>query len=208
MASGILISPIVKWHPFAKRIIGSIFFLVPVLISSFNPANTFLQSPILGSFYLSGTNWVAILIILALMIGDYFAAGDKENLENYPPVRVNSWTPKLLLSSLFTWIVYLSCYEMIFRGLFLSESIRLFGIVPAIALNLAVCSLAHLLKSRREALASIPMAFLMCVLSLDGQSFWYAAIGHSVMAIAHEIFSIRANPSMRFEFFSIQTKKA
>lgn len=205
VAAGALISPIVQWHPFVKRMIGSALFLFAVcfnLVGQSVKSTRWMIPP-----HEPGTKtWLAFLVIIILLVADFFAASDEENLENYPPVRTSNWTWGLLLSSMFTWIVYLSCYEMVIRGLFFFESIRLFGKVPALIINAAVCSLAHWLKSRREALASIPMALLMCYITLQSESFWYAALAHAALAVAHEIFSIRANPTMRFMFISTSTK--
>jgi len=89
---------------------------------------------------------------------------------------------------------------MIFRGLFFFYSIEKWDVYPATLLNIVVYSLVHLLKSKREAIASIPIGVLMCYVAWLGGSFWYAAIAHIILAIAHDIFSIRANPNMRFKF--------
>ena len=198
----ILISPRVEMNALLKRMIGSFIFLIAVGVTILNNSDGQFTVPPLGLPFVfqDKTTLMVGIIALLLIVADYFAAGNQENIDSYPPIRTAVWTPGLFFKSIATWGIYLTCYEMVFRGVFFFPAIDAYGLVPALVLNAVVCSIAHLLKSKREALVSIPMGLLMCYIAWVSGSFWYAAFLHTVLAVAHEIFSIRANPNMRFNF--------
>ncbi len=197
---GFLQSNSIQLHALLKRVIGSFIFLIPVAISIINQPNNFFKMP--GFSFSIDWSVIAIVfsVIILMAVADYFMASDKENIENYPPIRSNVWSRSLLLKSTLTWAVFLVCYEMIFRGLFLFSTIEKIGLLHATLLNTVVCSLVHLMKSKREALMSIPVGLLLCYIAWKSGSFWYAAILHVALAIVHEAFSIASNPKMSFNF--------
>lgn len=197
---GLLQSNLIKLHALSKRVIGSVAFLIALILSISNSSNGTWKK-----FGLSfSVDWNTIMLVsgitVVIAIADYFMAGDKENIENYPPIRNSVWSLSLLFKSTVTWTIFLFCYEMIFRGVFLFYSIEKMGLMQAVLLNIGVCSLVHAMKSKREALMSIPMALLLCYIAWAGGSFWYAAFLHVALAIVHEISSIVSNPKMRFDF--------
>jgi short-subunit dehydrogenase/membrane protease YdiL (CAAX protease family) len=199
-AVGFLQSNAIQLHALSKRVIGSVIFLIALAIPIIAQPGDILEITGLG-FRIDWSTIVLISGITVLVaIVDYFKAGDKENIENYPPIRESVWPTMLLLKSILTWTMFLFCYEMIFRGVFLFSAIEKFGLMEAVLLNTLVCSLVHLLKSKREALMSIPMALLLCYIAWASGSFWYAAMLHIALAIVHEICSISSNPKMRFDF--------
>ncbi len=202
---GFLQSNLIKLHALSKRVIGSVIFLIPMALSIRTWTGQVWRIPGLNF----RIDWYTIMLIsgitVLIAIADYFMAGDKENIENYPPIRNSVWSLGLLLKSTLTWTVFLVCYEMIFRGVFFFSTVEKMGAIQAVLINTVVCSLVHALKSKREALMSIPVALLLCYIAWTGGSFWYAAFLHVALAIVHEISSILSNPKMRFDF--IVTKK-
>jgi membrane protease YdiL (CAAX protease family) len=197
---GLLQSNLIKLHALSKRVIGSIVFLIAFAFTISNWSNDVWK--ILGLSF--SIDWNTIMLVsgitVLISIADYFMAGDKENIENYPPIRNSVWSLGLLFKSTVTWTIFLFCYEMIFRGIFLFYTIEKMGLLQAVLLNTVVCSLVHAMKSKREALMSIPMALLLCYIAWTGGSFWYSAFLHVALAIVHEISSILSNPKMRFDF--------
>lgn len=195
-------------HSLKKRIFGAAFFFVPVIMVSFNP-----QAGLAGGqsgFYFIGDFDVAIAAFLSsagIVLLNYFTAGHQENLKTYPQIRAHIWTPALVTKSCLAWMVYLILYEAVFRGLFFFTCVEVMGLTTAMICNAVVCSLAHLLKSRREAFWCIPFSLFLCAITWASGSIWYAAAIHIVLALSHEFFSIHANPAMRFELFNTKTRR-
>jgi len=80
---GILISPGVKWDVLLKRILGSIIFLIAFKIG--HRGSSFESLGVLFTY--SERALLSILVICQpITVIDFFAAGEKENLKNYPPI--------------------------------------------------------------------------------------------------------------------------
>lgn len=120
----------------------------------------------------------------------------------YPEMRLREWNFKGLSIAMSGWILYLTGYEFLFRGLLLFTCYDAFGLWPAIVINLALYSALHLPKGLKEATAAIPFGALLCYLTLESQSILPAIILHSLQAISCEIFCIYRNPEMRFHLIN------
>jgi membrane protease YdiL (CAAX protease family) len=96
------------------------------------------------------------------------------------------------------WILYLTGYEFLFRGLLLFSCLEAFGMWPAVVINLALYAALHLPKGLKEATAAIPFGALLCYLTLESGSIIPAIIIHSVQAVSCEFFCILRNPDMKF----------
>ena len=97
------------------------------------------------------------------------------------------------------WMVYLTGYEFLFRGLMLTSCYNAFGYWPAIVINLALYSALHLPKGLKEATAAIPFGLLICYLTLESGSIFPAILIHSVQAISCELLCLWRNPEMNFQ---------
>jgi membrane protease YdiL (CAAX protease family) len=206
-ASGILQSPRIIMNSLLKRILGTLVFSVALIPLLFNSNQFAFQKFGLNFIYHPWVMFLSILISITLIIMNGYAAGSKNNMAVYPQIREPIWTLQITLRSSIAWTVYLTIYEIIFRGIFFHTSILFIGFWPAVVLNIITYSLAHLLKNKREAILSIPFGFLMIYLTWDSGSCWYAVFIHVILALSHEWSSICANPGMRFDFSSISNKK-
>jgi len=83
--------------------------------------------------------------------------------------------------------VYISVYELWFRGFLLFETINWLGAPVAVLLNVMLYAALHIYKSKKEILACIPFGLLLCVLSTSCNAAWPAVILHVVFAIAYEL---------------------
>lgn len=186
-------------HVFFQKLTG--FFLMGILpyisVLIFLPDTPFhygLVSELHAGDYLYILVPSAILIVL-----NYFFAGKPENLQQYPQMRIETWTPTILSLNAFGWAVYLLGYEYLFRGVFFFGILPIVGFYQAIAINTIVYSLAHLSKGPKETLGSIPLGILMCIISFKTGSIWASFLIHLAMAWSNEYFALYHHPDMHFK---------
>jgi membrane protease YdiL (CAAX protease family) len=110
--------------------------------------------------------------------------GSVQGLEKY--AEANMGTLSLTLYSV-TWIVYLLCYEVYFRGYLLTMAFPEIHIVPVIAYNLVLYSLVHLTRNLQQALLSIPFGLLLCIVTITTNHLWFAVIVHCWLALGVEL---------------------
>jgi len=124
-----------------------------------------------------------------------------ENLSRYPQIRSGVWNAKLIILSALGWIVYLTGYELLFRGFLLFACEVSFGFWPAVLINILLYALAHIKKSRMEIAGSLPVGFVLSLVTLRLGSIWFALLAHITMALANEWISVFNNRGMRFISF-------
>ncbi|HPE35256.1 MAG TPA: CPBP family intramembrane metalloprotease [Bacteroidales bacterium] len=145
------------------------------------------------------TNWHFLLGLPALMVFiSFFAARSKKQQEIYPQMRIKRWTKMQFFVNAVGWIIYLMAYEYLFRGLFLFAGVDLFGIWPAIFINVAVYSAVHMHKGIAETLGAVPFGIVACWLTLTTGTFLVSAFAHIGMAVSMEFFAIKFNKEMQF----------
>lgn len=172
--------------------LGIIPFIIVMLGFRSTPSDfglhfTFLQPPPLWSY--------ALIPMIPVM--SYFTASMPSNLAFYPQIRSNSWTRGTLWINGVSWIVFLIAYEFLFRGFLLFSSLPLLDPFYAIILNVGLYASAHFYKGPSEVVGSIPIGFVFCYMTLMTGNIWSAVTIHSIMAISHEWFSLRAHPEMK-----------
>jgi membrane protease YdiL (CAAX protease family) len=126
---------------------------------------------------------------------------NKEIQHAYPEMRLREWGPGTLSIAAGGWLLYLSGYEYLFRGILLLGCYHAFGFWPAITINLALYSALHLPKGMKEAIAAIPFGAFICFLTIESQSILPAIYLHTIQAVSCEMFCIWRNPDMRLTSF-------
>ena len=142
--------------------------------------------------------WVACTCVPILLL-TIQAARKKQSLKHQPETRNATWTWSILLMEHVGLAFYLLGYEVLFRGILLFGTLPLLGNAGAIALNIAVYSLAHLPKGSTETLGSIVFGVVLCLATLQTGTIWAAFFIHLCLASSSSFFSLRANPQMRLE---------
>ena len=179
-----------------QRLWGFIFLgVVPVIFILFFPEKS-LKDLGLGCSWLSAPPWWVLLVLVFILIAGFYAANQPGNLAMYPQIRNKKWTRGLLALSGLSWVVFLVGYEFLFRGFLLFASLAVMDVWPAIALNCAIYSLAHLYKGPGETFGAIPLGILLCYLTILTGNIWTAVGIHSVMALSNEWWSIKANKNI------------
>lgn len=82
--------------------------------------------------------------------------------------------------------LYLSIYELWFRGFLLFETIKWLGIPAAVSLNILLYTLLHIFKSKKEIIACIPFGLVLCCLSIFFNAAWPAIILHTSFSLVYE----------------------
>lgn len=82
--------------------------------------------------------------------------------------------------------LFLASYEWFFRGCLLFSCVHLFGITPAIVINLALYAFIHSFNGKKELYGSIPFGLILCVFTLWYQSVWPAILLHLLLSLSYE----------------------
>jgi membrane protease YdiL (CAAX protease family) len=138
----------------------------------------------------------ASVIVLPL---NYLNARSAFNLSMYPQMRVREWTWPLLLWSNLTWVLYLVGYETLFRGILFFPVLDHYGLIPAIAINATIYSLAHIPKGLRETIGAIPFGILVCIACYQTGNLLFPLFIHCIMALSNEMMSVYFHPEMHLK---------
>jgi membrane protease YdiL (CAAX protease family) len=181
-----------------QRLWGFIFLGVfPAIFILLFPENS-LRDFGMGCSWLSAPPWWIVVVLAFILIAGFYSAKQPGNLEMYPQIRNRQWTYGLLTLSGLSWVIFLLGYEFLFRGFLLYASLAVMDVWPAIALNCALYTFAHLYKGPGETFGAIPLGLLLCYVTLLTGNIWTAVVIHSVMALSNEWWSIRANEKIVF----------
>jgi len=173
-----------------QRLLGVLFF---GLIPSF-----FILYLFKDNLYIHGLNtlhfkesllyWAVLSFILIPI--NWFASAKPDNLALYPQIKVEKWTPTLIVLSALSWLAYLFAYEFMFRGYLLFSWYHAHGPLTAITINTSLYAFAHVHKGVKEAVGSIPLGIVLCLISLYTGNFWAAFLTHATLALSNEWFSL------------------
>ena len=81
---------------------------------------------------------------------------------------------------------FLVSYECFFRGFVLFSCIDLFGIIPAVIINMVLYALLHSFNGKKEMCGSVPFGLMLCVFSIWYQSVWPAILLHLLLSSSYE----------------------
>jgi membrane protease YdiL (CAAX protease family) len=179
-----------------QRLLGLLFLGVfSTLIILLLPGFGLKESGLSFQFQSAPPWWYWLLIAVIPLLG-FFANHHQASLEHYPQIRARLWTPGMVVLNSVSWVPFLIGYEFLFRGFLLHAALELLDPVPAIALNCALYSFAHMYKGPGETLGAIPAGIVLCLITLITGNIWCAVFLHSVMALSNDWFALRAHPEM------------
>jgi hypothetical protein len=132
-----------------------------------------------------------ILIILAAK-----EAGKKE----YKSITPENHSSVQVLTHLILRSIFLAGYEWFFRGVLLFSCISVFGVIPAIIINIALYALIHSFNGKKELIGSVPLGIMLCIMTLWWHSVWPAILLHLALSSTHETIILN-------QFFSKHSKQ-
>lgn len=118
--------------------------------------------------------------------------------EDKPQLRIKKWTYGLFLLNALGWTVYLTGYEILFRGILLLSCYQSVGLLIAVAINISIYSAIHMVNSKAEAIGALIFGFVVCVLTIHSGTVLIAIAMHLVLAISTEFFAIKYRHDMCF----------
>ena len=116
----------------------------------------------------------------------------------YPEIDIPNWSIYTVVLHVFLWALYLLAYEFMFRGVLLFISIEVVGFPIAVGINLALYGLAHVPKGTQEAIGALVLGYVLCILTYESNSVFFAWIIHCALAITNGLSAFHYRPDMHF----------
>lgn len=92
--------------------------------------------------------------------------------------------------------VFLFCYEFFFRGILFFTFLDYFSLIEAISLTTLLYLVIHLFDSKDKIVGTIPFGIILCLITYETQSIWYAFVLHLILSAVYEI-SIFYNKTLK-----------
>jgi membrane protease YdiL (CAAX protease family) len=187
-------------HITFNRIIGffSMGVFPTVLCFVFIPEYTFRDYGLVinPKTTLYSIGWILGLSILAIPL-TYNSARKSKNLINYPQIRAKIWNRNTVIINAVTWVVYLTGYEFLFRGILLFPIAHALGVWPAITINIAMYAATHIPKGLEETIGAILLGLVLCILTLASETIWIALFVHIIIAYTNCFTALKFHPDFK-----------
>lgn len=142
--------------------------------------------------------WIIGLSAIVIPLA-YYSAKKPKNLLNYPQIRSKLWTRSTYYKNIFGWVLYLSAYEFLFRGVLFFPLLESLGFWPATAVNISLYSATHIPKGLDETLGAIPLGLVLCALTAMSGTLWIAIIVHVAMALSNSLTALKFHPDIHYK---------
>ncbi|MCJ7820950.1 MAG: CPBP family intramembrane metalloprotease [Bacteroidales bacterium] len=142
--------------------------------------------------------WSALGLMVLAVISGWLAARKARNFDRFPQIRAKDWTNTTLIVYIAGWAFYLLGYEVLFRGILLMPLADHLGIWPAIAINIALYSAAHLPQGPIEAWGAAPVGLILCLVTLASGTIWVAFFVHLTMALTNSLTTMALHPDISY----------
>ena len=145
--------------------------------------------------------WCAVLLPLltaGTWLGSRGKARKNGDFGRYPEIRMSTWTPGTLAIHIGLWCLYLLAYESMFRGTLLFSMASRLGWWPAVGINVALYSAAHVPKGAGEAVGALVLGFFLCLITLSTGSVVVAFLAHAALALTNGLGAFHFRKDMSF----------
>jgi hypothetical protein len=153
-----------------------------------------LSSPLNNNLHtLSKWPLSVLLMVAILMIITFSNFAGKKGMVPTQSFRSsnNGLNYSFLAMYCFVRICFIVAYETWFRGFFLNDCIVALGLSGAVALNLGLYALLHVVNRKEEIIACIPFGLLLCFLCIWQQAVWPAIVVHLALTVSYEVYIVR-----------------
>ncbi len=140
----------------------------------------------------------ALVLSLPVVGVSWLNAGNSDHLRKYPQIRASRWTGSMFAVNALTWILYITGYEILFRGVLLMPIAGTFGVAVAVAVSTVLYSAVHIAKSMKEAVGSLILGPVLCAITLYFGNIWAAVFVHITLVVSNTVFSFYRNSEMTF----------
>jgi hypothetical protein len=149
-----------------------------------------------------GFTWAWTLMLGFLVVPmAFFSARKPANLLHYPQIRAKKWTVTTMLLNVLGWSLYLLGYEIMFRSTLFLMILPVWGLYPALIVNVALYSATHLPKGLSETLGAIPLGVVLCLLTAASGTIWIAFWVHLLLALTNSFTAFYYQTDMVFTGF-------
>jgi membrane protease YdiL (CAAX protease family) len=174
------------------RILGIVIFICYSLFVSAAMKEKLLQY-IQTQWAFGLKDLIAIVIVMAVLY--FFQSKQRDKVKEIQAFRLAKMNmPQLALYAL-VWIIYLTFYEIYFRGYLLYLAFPVSSLYTIIAFNLFLYAFVHINKGWQQVVMSFPFGFLLCLVTLYTGHIWFALIIHIQLALGFELPLLRMKPS-------------
>jgi membrane protease YdiL (CAAX protease family) len=143
-------------------------------------------------------NIYVIFVLVGAITTILFLNQKINKLNNTVQIKLAEWNLLLFFVNAFGWIIYLSAYEFLFRGILLFECYHSFGFWPAVAINVTIYSAIHMVNGKAQAIGALIFGGIACYLTLSVGSLLIPILMHVSLSIISDYFSIRYNVGLNF----------
>ncbi len=173
-----------------RRCIAAIILILPL---PFATENLFPYWDITATDLYATLGYALIFSVISVIVMSKIG-GHSENTKIHPQVRTREWNLTLLIGNALSWTIYLTAYEFLFRGYLLYSCLEFTTVENAFIIGVVAYALAHLFKSEKEFLLSVPFGGLLCYITFVTNNVWAAVSIHVALALSNDIIALRANP--------------
>jgi len=133
--------------------------------------------------------WFIVLLLFAVIVPYINVRSSKQN--PYPQFKIDNWNNQYKFLSYMTWILYLTGYEFMFRGILLFGTLEELGYYPAIILNVLLYAFVHIPKGGKEVLGCFILGPILCFSAVETNNIFVPIVLHVSVCLSNEYFSIR-----------------
>lgn len=144
---------------------------------------------------ISNYRYLVLLLISVAIITPYLLSRYKKKNLTRPELKVSIWEPRHSILAASGWIIYLSGYEFVFRGVLWFVCYDAYGFWSASVINILLYSVVHIPKGKLMTYGAIPLGALFCYLTHKTGSFFPSFLIHSAMSVSNELFSAGSKQS-------------
>lgn len=117
----------------------------------------------------------------------------------YPELGADGWSGRTVALHGAFWSLYLTVYEILFRGVLLGIPAALIGPWPAVGINAALYSAVHMPKGGQEAFGALLLGTLLCLVTLTTGNAYTAIVVHIALAVSNGLWAKRVHRLMSDE---------
>lgn len=145
------------------------------------------------------SNLLILVALIVVIIGTMYLNHRFNPEKGTLQVNLSEWTHKAFAYNAAGWILYLTGYEILFRGVLLDACYSSFGFWPSIAINVVIYSAIHMVNGKEQVLGALVFGAIACFFALTKGTVLIPIVMHIVLNLSSDYFSISLNKNLGFK---------
>jgi len=133
---------------------------------------------------------IAFLVILSLVVTPKILVKKLRTLTDSASV-IHSPGFSFYIVYFIIRILFIIAYECWFRGFLLTDSIVSIGLIWAVAINISLYAILHIVNGKDEFIAAFPYGILLCAITIWQGAVWPAMLIHLALTLPYELGFVR-----------------